>query len=176
MSKSAQLKLLLTGAPGCGKTTVMTRLANLLSGKRLAGFVTEEISTSGQRSGFQAKTFQGKEALLSSIHHKSWISVGRYGVDVRSFEKLVLPELEKDPGKVDFFLVDEIGKMECVCPRFVSAMERVLALDVPMIVSVSQQGKGLVSEVKNRPDMETLTVTSDNREGLPQTLLARLPQ
>ena len=175
MSDSAQLKLLLTGVPGCGKTTVITRLAELASHKRLAGFVTEEILNSGQRTGFQAKTFRGEEALLSSSHHKSWVSVGRYGVDVRSFEQLVLPELERDPNTVDLFLVDEIGKMECVCPGFVASMQRVLELNVPLIATVSQQGKGLVQDVKNRPDVQIITVTAENREQLPQTLLDRLP-
>ena len=175
MSDSVQLKLLLTGVPGCGKTTVMTRLAKLVGDRRLAGFVTEEILNSGQRTGFQAKTFRGEEALLSSIHHKSWVSVGRYGVDVRSFEELVLPELEMDPDTVDLFLVDEIGKMECVCPGFVKSMQRVLELNVPLIATVSQQGKGFVQDVKNRPDVQILTVTADNREQLPQTLLDRLP-
>ena len=174
MSDSAQLKLLLTGVPGCGKTTVLTRLAELLSDKRLAGFFTEEILNSDQRTGFQAKTFRGEEALLSSIHHKSWVSVGRYGVDVRSFETLVLPELEMDPTTVDLFLIDEIGKMECVCPGFVESVQRVLELNVPLIATVSQQGKGFVRDIKNRPDVQIITVTADNREGLPQKLLDRV--
>ncbi|MFC1764003.1 nucleoside-triphosphatase [Planctomycetota bacterium] len=174
MAKQARPKILLTGTPGCGKTTLIIKLAQLLTNRRMAGFVTEEIVTDGQRTGFNAKTFRGHAALLSSIHHKSWISVGRYGVDVHGFEDLVLPELEQDPRQVDLFLVDEIGKMECFCSGFVNAMKRLLEQNVALVATVSQGGKGLIAEIKTRDDVELITVTAKNRDSLPQTLAEKL--
>ena len=47
-------KLLLIGPPGCGKTTVLRRVVERLSGLRLAGFYTREIRQRGQRAGFEA--------------------------------------------------------------------------------------------------------------------------
>src|SRR5207248_11791886 len=45
--------LLLTGVPGVGKTTVLRRVKERLAGRRLRGFVTDEIrSRRGERLGF----------------------------------------------------------------------------------------------------------------------------
>jgi nucleoside-triphosphatase len=173
MTDSPQQKILLTGAPGCGKTTVIRQLAELLKTIRLAGFYTAEICDGNQRTGFQAHTFDNQEALLSSIHHKSWVSVGRYGVDVLGFEKLVLPELQRDPNTVDLFLIDEIGKMECFCPRFVEAMNALLALDAPLVATVSLHGKGLIQDIKLRDDVDIITVNPQNRDTLPKLILNR---
>ena len=46
--------LLLTGVPGVGKTTVIRTVAQPLAGKRLSGFLTEEIREEGWRLGFLA--------------------------------------------------------------------------------------------------------------------------
>ncbi len=173
MTDSPQQKILLTGAPGCGKTTVVRKLAELLKTVRLAGFYTEEICDGKQRTGFQAHTFDDQEALLSSIHHKSWVSGGRYGVDIRGFEKLVLPELQRDPNTVDLFLIDEIGKMECFCPGFVEAMNALLGLDVPLVATVSLNGKGLIKDIKLRDDVDIITVNAHNRDSLPKQILNR---
>ena len=51
--------LLLTGAPGVGKTTVIRRLATCLAGKQLGGFFTEEIREGGERKGFRLSGFAG---------------------------------------------------------------------------------------------------------------------
>lgn len=174
MGNQKTTKLLLTGAPGCGKTTLIGKLAKTLESKRLAGFITEEIREDGRRTGFQARTLAGEEALLSSIHHNSWVSVGKYGVDVRSFESLVLPELEKPPKEVDLFLIDEIGKMECFCPGFVKAVNKLLASEVSLVATVSLDGKGLIRDVKARDDVEIITVTPGNRENLTETLATKV--
>ncbi|MBU4398537.1 MAG: nucleoside-triphosphatase, partial [Planctomycetes bacterium] len=46
--------LLLTGPPGCGKTTVVRRVIERLCDHRLAGFYTKEIRQQGSRVGFLA--------------------------------------------------------------------------------------------------------------------------
>lgn len=173
MGKQGPTKILLTGSPGCGKTTVIIKLAQCLQGQRMAGFITEEILKDERRCGFMARTLRGDAALLASLDHNSWVSVGKYGVDVRSFEELVIPELTQDPTKIDLFLVDEIGKMECFCPEFVKAMNQLLDSPVSLVATVSQNGKGLIREVKERDDVELITVTPKNRDTLPEQIQAR---
>ncbi|MGE5831636.1 MAG: nucleoside-triphosphatase, partial [Methanomicrobiales archaeon] len=44
--------ILVTGAPGCGKTTLVRRVAENLEAIPVAGFYTEEIREKGERVGF----------------------------------------------------------------------------------------------------------------------------
>jgi nucleoside-triphosphatase len=169
-------KILLTGPPGCGKTTAIMRLAELFQERRTAGFYTREIREADQRTGFEAVTLSGRTTLLSSIHKKSWVSVGKYGVDVLGFEELILPELDQNPDEVDVFLIDEIGKMECFCAQFVACMKRLLDLDVPLVATVSLHGKGFIQDVKSRDDIELMRITPENRAQIPKTVFDKLSE
>ena len=52
LSPSPAKNLLLTGPPGCGKTTVVRRVIHQLSHLRLAGFYTEEMRRPRQTGWF----------------------------------------------------------------------------------------------------------------------------
>jgi nucleoside-triphosphatase len=95
------------------------------------------------------------------------VSVGRYGVEPERLLPLIGEELERPPGIVDAFLIDEIGKMECNCPEFVVAMRRLLDGPVPVVATIALGGGGFIAEVKGRPDVQLVEVTHGNREGLP---------
>jgi nucleoside-triphosphatase len=103
--------LLLTGIPGCGKTTVLERVVKRLGKLRLTGFLTLELREYGQRVGFEAVGMGGRRAILAHARFSSPASVGRYGVDPDRLVPLVEEELVQPPGSVDAFLIDEIGKM-----------------------------------------------------------------
>src|SRR6266480_93311 len=51
-------KVLLTGRPGCGKTTLIKRVVNELA-QPAGGFYTEEIRERGERVGFKIITLDG---------------------------------------------------------------------------------------------------------------------
>lgn len=163
--------ILLTGRPGVGKTTVIRRLADLLSNRAIAGFYTGEIREAGQRRGFGATTFSGSSGVLAHVGLKSRQRVGRYGVDVAAFERLVLPELARP---CDLMLIDEIGKMECFSMRFVDAVRGLLDGPAPVVATVAVSGGGFIAEVKRRPDVEIWQVTRESRDELPQRLAARV--
>jgi nucleoside-triphosphatase len=160
---------LLTGPPGCGKTTVIRRLAERLGGLRLAGFYTQELREKGQRVGFEAISLSGKEALLAHVRSRSRHRVGRYGVEADQLEPLLQEELARATD-VDAYLIDEVGKMELFCPAFIEAVPRLLAGTVPVVLTVAQKGQGLIAQVKARADVHLMTVTEENRDGLPEEL------
>jgi nucleoside-triphosphatase len=164
--------LLLTGSPGCGKTTVVERLADRLADLRLAGFYTAEVRQGGRRVGFEAVGWHGRRAVLARLGAPSCLRVGRYGVDPAALAPLLEDELERPAAAVDLFFLDEIGKMEVASRRFCEAVGRVLDGPVPVVATVALRGGGLIAAVKARPDVRLVTVTQENREQLPEELEA----
>ena len=157
---------LLTGPPGIGKSTAMRRIAAALAGRKLGGFTTGEIREKGQRVGFGLEGFDGTRAVLAHVGIASAHHVSRYGVDLEALDRFVDSTL--DPAaQPDVYLVDEIGKMECLSPRFVAAIERLLDAEIPMVATVAERGTGLIERVKRRPGAVLWTITRANRDEIP---------
>jgi nucleoside-triphosphatase len=171
-SSSAITNLLLTGAPGCGKTTVLQRFVDQLEDLRLAGFLTLELREHGLRVGFEAVGLGGRRAILAHVRFRSPVSVGHYGVDPDRLVPLIEEELIRPTGSVDAFLIDEIGKMECHCPQFVTTMRRLLGEQIPVVATIALRGAGFIAEVKNRPNALIVVVTQANRQALPEQIAA----
>jgi nucleoside-triphosphatase len=169
-------KILLTGLPGCGKTTAVMRILERLKGVKAAGFYTEEIRQDGRREGFRWKRLDGKEGILSHVDLKGRLRVGRYGVDVAGFEREVVPVLELGQVDVELFVVDEIGKMECMSGKFAEAMKRLLAGNKPVVATIALKGGGFISEAKKMTGIELITMTERNREAVIEQIRKKLLQ
>lgn len=164
-------RLLLTGAPGVGKTTVMRTVARALRRLRLAGFFTEEIRVGRQRQGFALVTFDGRRAIMAHVDRAGGPRVGKYGVNVAVIDELARSALASRPG-VDLYLVDEIGKMECLSAAFVAAMRGLLDGGIPVVATIGQRGGGFMEEIKRRPDVVLWEITHANRDGMPAQVCA----
>jgi nucleoside-triphosphatase len=164
--------LLVTGSPGCGKTTVLERVVERLGDLPLAGFLTRELREHGQRVGFEAVGLGGRRAVLAHVRVRSPFSLGRYGVDPDRLFPLIGEELERPPGAVDAYLIDEICKMECHYPPFIEAVRRLLGGPVALVATIALRGGGFVAEVKERRDVQVVEVTPVNRQGLPEQIVA----
>ena len=162
--------LLLTGVPGAGKTTLLRKVAASLSGRRIAGFTTEEIRESGRRVGFRIVPLHGPGRVMAHVDFQSRRRVSNYGVDVAAIDTVVEATLTVDAA-VELYLIDEIGKMECFSERFTAAMRRLLDSTKRMIATVARKGGGLIADVKERPDVEIWEVTAANRDALVERVL-----
>ena len=95
MTASPTLKLLLTGDPGCGKTTVIRKVVRRLEATtRMQGFVTEEVVEAGRRRGFVGRTLDGQSFLLADRESEGPLRVGPYGVELEGLETVGLSALE----------------------------------------------------------------------------------
>lgn len=163
--------LLLTGAPGIGKTTVMRTVAHELRRLRLGGFFTEEIRGGRERQGFALVTFDGRRAIMAHVDRAGGPRVGKYGVDVVVIDEIARSALAARPG-IDLYLVDEIGKMECLSAGFVTAMRGLLDAGTPVVATIGQRGGGFMDEVKRRRDVVLWEMTRAKRDGMPAQVCA----
>jgi nucleoside-triphosphatase len=181
-------KILLTGQPGCGKTTAVMKIIDNLAwhghpGRaragspchlKVAGFYTKEIRQKNVRKGFSWKRLDGAEGTLAHVDIKGRFKVGKYGVDIEGFDKNVVPVLDIEQTDVKLFVIDEIGKMECFSKKFIAAIRRLFESDKPVLATVARKGPGLISEVKNYPNIQLFTLTTANREKVAAEILERL--
>jgi nucleoside-triphosphatase len=164
LTQSKPARILLTGLPGCGKTTAVMRIVANLDPKRIAGFHTQEIRQNDTREGFGWTTLEGATGILAHVDIKSRTRVGKYGVDVAGFERNVVPVLDVSRTAAELFVIDEIGKMECFCEEFVAAVHRLFVSDRSVLATVSRKGTGLISRVKNYPGTTLFNLTRQNRD------------
>ncbi|MBM4338221.1 MAG: NTPase [Deltaproteobacteria bacterium] len=166
-------KVLLTGLPGVGKTTLIKRLVEALKEFHPIGFYTEEIREEGIRKGFEWLSFDGRGGLLSHKKIKSPYRVGQYGVDVKGFDDFLDSIPWTDPS-TRLIIIDEIGKMECFSDKFKKILKEVLDSKKGFIATVAMKGSGLIAEVKERKDIDLFTITQSNRDSLLDKILNEL--
>jgi nucleoside-triphosphatase len=167
------MRILLEGRPGAGKSTIARRLAELLGedGIPVSGFVTEEIREGGRRLGFSIERIGGERGVLAHVDLPGPPRVGRYGVDLATFERVALPALEDADGVV---IVDELGKMELASEPFQRAFSALVERSVPVVATVQSASHPFTDALRRRRDVECVRVTRANRDDLPSALAARL--
>ncbi len=160
--------LLLTGAPGVGKTTLIRRALDNLPPDAASGFFTRELREQGRRIGFAIKTLTGESAVLAHVAIHSRYRVGHYGVDLAAFERLALPVIDPDSVRAPLLVVDEIGKMECFSDGFRRLIIAALESDRAVLATIALRGDQFVESLKKRSDVSVLQVTQQNRDQLIQ--------
>ncbi len=163
--------IFLTGAPSSGKTTVIKKVITLMP-HAAAGFYTEEERVAGKRIGFVMKTIEGKSGYLAHQDIRSDFHIRRYGVSIENIETIAVPSITTCNRHI--IILDEIGKMECFSEVFKQAALN--ALDSPNIVvgTITFGGDDFILRIKSRGDIEIHEVTQENRDSLPDLILARV--
>ena len=167
------MRVLLTGPPRCGKTTLVERVVESVGGKvRLAGFFTSEVRDGGDRSGFDVVALDGRRGVLSRKGGRGGPRVGSYTVDLGSFERVGVSAL-KDPS-AEAFVIDEIGLMELHSRAFKEAVSAVLGGPRPVLATIRYKSEPLCDSIKARPGVELVVVSQANRDALVGELCGRL--
>jgi nucleoside-triphosphatase len=158
-------KVLLTGRPGCGKTTLIKRVAKNLS-QRAAGFYTEEIRERDVRVGFKLVTLRGDEGVLAHVDFKTPERLGKYGLDLSALEAVGVTAIREAAQAQRLVVIDEIGPMEIRSAIFRNAVSDVLKSDVPVLATIFARSLPFTDAIKSRPDVLLIEVRPDNRERL----------
>jgi nucleoside-triphosphatase len=158
-------KILLTGRPGCGKTTLIQRVVNELS-VPAGGFYTHEIRQHGRRIGFKLITLDGKEAVLADVSLKTSARLGKYGLDLAKLETVGVAAIHKAVRARWLVIIDEIGPMEIRSALFRDAVSEALDRGVPILGTVVARSLPFTDAIKARSDVTVIEVKMNNRQAL----------
>jgi len=167
------MKLLLTGRPGVGKSTIIRRTLEEID-LDAGGFYTEELREGGKRVGFVVRDLEGRKGLLAHIGLERGPRVGKYRVDVRSFEQVALEALRRALKEKPLVVVDEIGKMELFSEGFRDLVLKALRSDRHILGVIPVGGHPFIEEIKGLEGVEVWEVTPGNREEMPLRIASRL--
>jgi nucleoside-triphosphatase THEP1 len=136
-------KILITGPPRCGKSTLILKLINHFTEKNLIihGFLTPEVKKSGMREGFDILDIKsGYRTELARIgNFKTPHKLGKYCIFTEKFEKYLLKLENFENLKSDLIIIDEIGKMELYSKRFQELIRKMFDSEVIVIATIGEK-------------------------------------
>jgi len=172
--------LLITGAPGIGKTTVLLRTAEALKniGFRVGGMISREVRERGTRVGFEIVNFETQErGWLAHVNQPDGPQVSKYRVNLRDLETIGADSIRNAVAKAQIVIIDEIGPMELFSPAFKEAVIQAVNSQKPVLGVIHHRARDpLINSVKTRDDVEIIDVTNENRGSLHNLLINRVNQ
>jgi nucleoside-triphosphatase len=168
----------LTGEPGCGKTTVITRVCERLeeTGLKLGGMISREIRQGGVRVGFSLEDLLTHETgILAHVNQKDGPRIGKYRVNLSDIERVGAAAIIRAADSSDLVIVDEVGPMELHSTAFIDAVRMALASQKHFIGTIHKRATHrLVTEIRSNTNCEIIELTQVNRDRLPATIVDRL--
>ncbi len=164
--------VLLTGSPGCGKTTLIRRLIPRLN-VPIGGFYTQEIRQGGKRGdrlGFEIVTLNGQRGVLAHVSIHSPQRIGKYGVDIQTLERLAITSIRDAVVHGKLAIIDEIGPMEMLSPSFCQAVLEAIK-NTHVLGSITKRSTPFSDTVKAIPGVIVIEVHSQNRDSLLEYIL-----
>ncbi len=160
------MKILVTGHPGCGKTTLCRRIVDGLRslGWRIGGVISEEIREGGMRSGFKLVDLgSGKSGILADVHGTG-PRVGRYMVNLSDLEAIGAGSIMKALKECNLVVIDEVGPMELHSEKFIAAVKTAFDEAENVLAIIHYRAKHpLIEALKKRGDVVIYEIDEGNR-------------
>ena len=158
-------RVLLTGRPGCGKTTLIKRVLEELP-QRFGGFFTEEIRDHGSRVGFKVVALEGGDAVFAHVDFATAQRVGKYGLDLSALEAVGVNAIHEAVRSQRSIAIDEIGPMEIRSVVFREAVNDALDSELPVLATIFSRPLPFTEGIKSRPDVVLIEISLNNRDRL----------
>ncbi|CAM9489916.1 unnamed protein product, partial [Ectocarpus fasciculatus] len=173
-------KILLTGPPGIGKSTLMRSVLQKLQCP-IGGVLCLERRKEGRRIGFDAVLPSGEQELFmfkraaSTPPSPDDKMIGKYVVAVNTIDNFVVPELQRClTGMPGLVYIDEIGKAQAYSALFFETVQQLFETDRNILATVVEADTPWSLEYKYSPKSWLVAVTVENRDELSAVIIAIL--
>ncbi len=172
-------RILLTGRPGVGKTTLFMKLVDKIrnSGYKVGGFICPEVRVGGRRIGFRIITLDGsREGWLARRDAKDGVArLGSYLV-LGEAEKIGVYALQKAMESADLVAIDEIGPMELLLDNLRKEILKIISTGKPLLAVVHWRLRQRDPEIYYSLSRNSVIyeVREDNRDRLLDEVYPRL--
>ena len=175
------MKILVTGRPGIGKTTLVRRVIELCrkEGIKVGGMISYEVRERGRRVGFKIlDIMNNKEGILAWVGLPGTKRVGKYTVNLKDIKNIGVKALEKAIEQADVIVIDEIGPMELYSNEFKDAVEKAFKSNKVVLatIHIKADRDPFGRRIKSFPDVVLYTVTLGNRDKLPFEIFNKIKE
>lgn len=168
------MKLLLTGSPRSGKSTLLRRLLEAFPGNAGGVLVAELVGADGRRCGFELQAVWRpaggllqvvERRVLATLRPIFSIQVGRYWVSEEAIA-LAVQAIDAAMHEGGLVIIDEIGPLQVASPAFQDAVLRCLDGAGHLLAVLGQAQDAFSELVRARPGVRVVEVTRQNRQHL----------
>ena len=163
------MKILLTGRPGSGKSTVIEKFIESFSGEAIWVLTKEIRNRQNERVGFRGINALGGEGIIS---HKTDIEsdyvIGSNKVDLPKIDEL-FTKIISNVSSEKIIVLDEIGPIQLLSKNFQRELDQVFKNDSNLLATIHLQDQKVE---KYKKDLNTVLVeiNLENRDKLPGVL------
>ncbi|NHV99817.1 MAG: NTPase [Thaumarchaeota archaeon] len=173
------MRILVTGRPGIGKTTVVSKLAKMLKDRsvKVGGMITYEIREKEVRTGFLVEDLKtGLKGLMASVNYSSGPRVGRYFVSLAEIERVGVKAIRDAVENAEVVIIDEIGPMELYSEPFRKAVSEAFSSGKSIVATIHEKASqhSFCRTILSASGVSTFVVTFGNRDLLPKIILDKL--
>ena len=174
-------KILITGPPRCGKSTLISKLIEYYNNKKdytIYGFLTPEIRERGNRIGFNiVDIYSGKISQLARVgDFKTKYKLGKYNVFIQEFDKYIEDYLSLEEKTIDLIVIDEIGKMELFSDKFQNFIKNMFSLKISILATIGLKlSHPLKTYLLNLPSVLLLNLNKRNSQLVFEKVTSLIP-
>ena len=175
-------KILLTGRPGVGKTTLLIETIRELEGRglKVGGMISQEVRAGSVRVGFEISDLaSGQKGWLAHVEQPEGPQIGKYRVNLKDLVEIGVNAINRaaSDSTISVIAIDEIGPMELYSDDFKKAVEKAVEAEKPLIGTIHYKARStLIDRIRSRSDVKILEITHDNRSYVKRTILNELLQ
>ncbi len=173
------MKILLSGMPGIGKSTILEKVLEQLrkQNQQVMGCIVKEMQTNQVRSGFKIHYFpSSKETVLASCEHQfSSQQISKFSVNIDALENELIPFMHEmsESKTYDMLIFDEIGRMQSLSPQFIPAVDSIMHSNKSLIATIVYDDEMWARKYKDNQNIFFIVANQNNRDFI-ATLINRM--